>query len=53
MAENALPADVDAVARALDAWRDLGVSHVQVDLRPTTTLLLDLLAAAAARHRGG
>ncbi len=53
MAENALPPDVDAVARALDAWRDLGVGHVQVDLRPTTTQLVDVLAAAAAKHRGG
>ncbi len=50
---NALPPDVDAVARALDAWRDLGVGHVQVDLRPNTAAQVELLAAAAARHRGG
>ena len=49
---DALPPDVDAVARALDAWRDLGVGHVQVDLRPNGTALVELLAAAAAKHRG-
>jgi probable F420-dependent oxidoreductase len=53
MADNALAPDVDAVARALDAWRDLGVGHVQVDLRPTSGRLVDLLATAAAKHRGG
>jgi probable F420-dependent oxidoreductase len=50
---NALPPDVDHVAQALDAWRDLGVGHVQVDLRPNGARLSELLAAAAARHRGG
>jgi probable F420-dependent oxidoreductase len=50
---NALPPDADAVARALDAWRDLGVGHVQVDMRPNGTRLAELLAAAAAKHRGG
>ena len=50
---DALPPDVDAVARALDAWRDLGVGHVQFDLRPNGTRLVELLAAAAAKHRGG
>ena len=49
---SALPADVDAVARALDAWRDLGVAHVQVDLRPCSPALVELLANAAAQHRG-
>ena len=53
IAADALPPDVDAVARALDAWRDLGVGHVQVDLRPNGTRLVQLLAAAAAKHRGG
>ena len=33
-AAEALPPDVDEVARAFDAWRDLGIGHVQVDLRP-------------------
>jgi probable F420-dependent oxidoreductase len=32
-APGVLPADADAIARALDAWRELGVGHVQVDLR--------------------
>jgi len=52
-ADNALAPDVDEIARALDAWRDLGVGHLQVDLRPASTKLVDLLAAAAAKHRGG
>jgi probable F420-dependent oxidoreductase len=50
---GALPADVDAVVAALDAWRAQGVAHVQVDLRPNGPALLELLAAAAAKHRGG
>ena len=50
---DALPPDGDAVARALDAWRDVGVGHLQVDLRPNTIALVELLASAAARHRGG
>ena len=49
---HALPPDVDAVATALDAWRDLGVGHVQVDLRPNGAALVELLAAATAKHRG-
>jgi probable F420-dependent oxidoreductase len=53
MADNALAADVDTIARALDAWRDLDVGHLQVDLRPASTQLVDLLAAAVERHRGG
>jgi len=53
MADNALAAHVDEVARALDAWRDLGVGHLQVDLRPASTQLVDLLADATAKHRGG
>ena len=53
MADNALAPDVDGIARALDAWRDLGVGHLQVDLRPAEPKLVDLLAAATAKHRGG
>ena len=53
MADNALAPDVDEIARALDAWRDLGVGHLQVDLRPAEPKLVDLLAAATAKHRGG
>ena len=48
---NALPPEADAIARALDAWRDLGVGHVQVDLRPAGTAVIDLLADATALHR--
>jgi hypothetical protein len=52
-AANALPADVDAVARAFDAWRDLGVGHLQVDLRPADERMVGVLVAARAKHRGG
>ena len=52
LAPGALPADADAIARALDAWRDLGVGHVQVDLRPAGIEVIDLLADAVALHRG-
>lgn len=48
----ALPADVDTVARALDAWRDLGVGHVQVDLRPADEGTIEVLLAARAKHLG-
>ena len=50
---RALPPDVDAVARAFDAWRDLGVGHVQVDLRPVEERTIDILLAARAKHLGG
>ncbi len=51
-APAALPADPDAIAHALDAWRDLGVGHVQVDLRPADERTIDLLLEARSRHRG-
>ena len=51
-APDALPADVDAVATALDAWRDLGVAHVQVDLRPVAERTIEVLLEARAKHRG-
>jgi probable F420-dependent oxidoreductase len=51
-AVDALPPDVDEVARALDAWRDLGVGHVQVDLRPVTERTLEILLAARRKHLG-
>ena len=37
-----------------DAWRDLGVAHVQVDLRPADERLIDVLVEApgAASRRG-
>lgn len=51
-APDALPADAAAVARALDAWRRLGVGHVQVDLRPVDERTIDLLLEACRLHRG-
>ena len=47
-----LPSDPDVIARALDAWRDLGVGHVQVDLRPADERTIEVLLEARARHRG-
>ena len=47
-----LPSDPDVIARALDAWRDLGVSHVQVDLRPADERTIDVLLEARAKHLG-
>ena len=47
-----LPSDPDTVARALDAWRDLGVGHVQVDLRPAEERTIEILLEARAKHRG-
>lgn len=51
-AAKALPADIDTVARALDAWHELGVRHVQVDLRPADARMIEILAAARAKHVG-
>jgi probable F420-dependent oxidoreductase len=51
-AADALPPDAEVIARALDAWRDLGVGHVQVDLRPVTPRTIEILLAASALHRG-
>lgn len=51
-APDALPAVVDDLARALDAWRDLGVGHVQVDLRPAAERTIEVLLEARAKHRG-
>ncbi len=46
------PADADTIARALDAWRDLGVGHVQVDLRPADERTIDVLLDGPRQHRG-
>jgi probable F420-dependent oxidoreductase len=51
-AADALATDVDEVARAFDAWRDLGVGHVQVDLRPAAERTVEVLLAARAKHLG-
>lgn len=47
-----LRADVDEIARALDAWRELGVGQVQMNLQPADERGLDLILAARAKHRG-
>ena len=51
-APDGLPPDPDAVARAFDAWRELGVAHVQVDLRPVEERTIDLVLEARAKHLG-
>jgi len=51
-APGALPAEPDAIARALDAWRDLGVGHVQVDLRPADERTIGALLEGRRRFRG-
>ena len=51
-APAALTADVDTVARALDAWRDQGVGHLQVDLRPADERMIEVLLRARAKHLG-
>jgi hypothetical protein len=43
---------VDEIARAFDAWRELGVGHLQVNLRPADERAVDLLVAACEKHRG-
>jgi len=52
-AAEALAPDVDEVARAFDAWCDLGVGHVQVDLRPVEERTIEVLLAARTKHNGG
>jgi probable F420-dependent oxidoreductase len=52
-AAASLAASIDTVARALDEWRDLGVGHVPVDLRPADERTIGVLVAAGAKHRGG
>ena len=49
---SALAPDIDTVARALDAWRDEGVGHVQVDLRPADERTIEVLLEARAKHLG-
>jgi hypothetical protein len=51
-APGPLPPDVDTIVRAFDAWRDLGVGTVQVDLRPVEERTIELLLTARARHLG-
>ncbi len=51
-APAALPSDPTTIARALDAWRDLGVGHVQVDMRPANGRMVEVLLEARALHLG-
>jgi len=49
---SSLPVDADALARALDAWREEGVGHVQVALGRADERGVDLVLGARARHLG-
>jgi probable F420-dependent oxidoreductase len=51
-APDAIAPDADDLARAFDAWRDLGVGHVQMDLRPVEARTIEILLAARAKHLG-
>ena len=48
-AVRALAADPDALARAFAAWRDLGVAHVQVDLRPADERTIEAILEGRRR----
>ncbi|HEY3334714.1 MAG TPA: LLM class flavin-dependent oxidoreductase [Candidatus Limnocylindrales bacterium] len=52
-AAESLPPDERKIARAFDAWRDLGIGTVQVDLRPVDERTIELLLGARRRHLGG
>jgi alkanesulfonate monooxygenase SsuD/methylene tetrahydromethanopterin reductase-like flavin-dependent oxidoreductase (luciferase family) len=47
-----LAPDVDEIVRAFDAWRDLGVGHVQVNLQPADERAVEILLAAREKHLG-
>ena len=51
--EDAIEGSIDDVARALDAYRDLGVAQVIVGLEPINVRSVERLAAAVRLHRGG
>ena len=51
--EVAIEGSIDDVARALDAYRDLGLAHVIVGLEPVNVRSVERLAAAVRLHRGG
>jgi probable F420-dependent oxidoreductase len=51
-AAGALPADAEALARALEAWHALGVGHVQVDLRPADERTIEALLEGRRRFLG-
>jgi probable F420-dependent oxidoreductase len=48
-----LPPDVDTIARAFDAWRDLGAGTIQVSAQPADERTVDLVLRARERHLGG
>ena len=52
-AADALHPDESEIARAFDAWRDLGIGTVQVDLRPVDERTIELLLGARHLHLGG
>ncbi len=52
-APGAIASVSDEIARALDAWRELGVAHVQVDLRPADERSIDALLEGRRRFLGG
>jgi len=52
VADDALPPDESEIARACDAWRDLGIGTVQVDLRPVDERTIELLLSARRLHLG-
>lgn len=49
IAPSVLPPDPSAVADALAAWQELGIGHVQVDLRPVDERTIELLLEARSR----
>jgi FMNH2-dependent dimethyl sulfone monooxygenase len=49
---SSLPKDPDAIARALDRWRDEGVGTVQLSVGDITEADVDTVLAAMRRHRG-
>ncbi len=51
-APNVLPPDASAIADALAQWRDLGIGHVQADLRPVDERTIGLLVEARSRLLG-
>jgi probable F420-dependent oxidoreductase len=51
-APGAIASDPDDIARALEAWRDLGVDHVQVDLRPADERSIEALLEGRRRFLG-
>jgi alkanesulfonate monooxygenase SsuD/methylene tetrahydromethanopterin reductase-like flavin-dependent oxidoreductase (luciferase family) len=50
--EDAIEGSIDDVARALDAYRELGIAQVVVGLEPINVRSVERLAAAVRLHRG-